>query len=60
MIPYKFLVPLLFELEAKRGRTNIRMHSVKYKKVEDASLMEVKLLEIGKEFSDLRDREYTM
>lgn len=32
----------------------------KSKKVEDVGLMEEKLLEMGKDLSDLMDREYTM
>jgi len=36
------------------------MKIAKLKKVEDVGLMEEKLLEMGKELSELRDREYTM
>jgi len=36
------------------------MQIAKPKKMEDVGLMEEKLLEMGKELSELRDREYTM
>lgn len=36
------------------------MQIVKSKKVEDVGLMEEKLLEIGKDMSELRDREHIM
>jgi len=60
VIPQKIVISLFFELEAERGRTNRWMQIAKSKKVEDVVLMEEKLLEMGKELSELRDREYTM
>lgn len=36
------------------------MQIAKSKKVEDVGLMEEKILEMGKELNELRDKEYTM
>jgi len=60
VIPQKIVIPLLFELEAERGRTHRWMHISKSKKVEYVGLMEEKALEMGKELSELREKGSTM
>lgn len=60
MIPQKFAISLLFELEAERGRTHRWMSISKSKKVEDVGLIEEILIEMGKELSELRDKEYNI
>lgn len=59
MIPQKFAVPPFFELEAERRRTHRWTQIAKSKKVEYVGLMEEKVLEMGKELSELSE-ESTM
>ena len=57
LIPEKFTIPLLHELEIERGCTHKWMHIAKSKNVEDVGLMEERLIEMGKELGDVRLRE---
>ena len=57
IIPQKFAIPLFFELEKERVRTNRWMKIAKSKGVEDIGHMENKLREMGRDLSALRDRE---
>jgi len=60
VIPEKIAIPLFFELETKRGTTHKWMQISKSRKVEDVGLMEEKVLEMGKELSELREKESMM
>ncbi len=53
----KFAIPLFFELEAKGVRTHRWMQIDNSKKVEDLGLVEENFLEMGKELSEIREKE---
>lgn len=59
-LSHKFAIPLFFELEAERERTHRWMQIAKSKKVEDVGLMEENVLEMGKDLSELREKESTI
>ena len=60
IIPQKFAVPFVFELEAERARIDRWMQISKSRKVEYLGLMEWKVLDMDKELSEIRERESTM
>lgn len=57
IIPQKFAIPLFFELEKERIRTHRWMQIAKSNGAKDVGHMEDKLREMGKELSDIRNRE---
>jgi len=60
IIPEKFEIPLLYEMDIERGGTHRWMKIAKSKNVEDVGLMEEKVTKTGKELSDFRMRESIM
>jgi hypothetical protein len=57
IFPQKSAVPLFFELEKERIRSHRWMKIAKSKGVEDIGHMENKIREMGRELSDVRNRE---
>ena len=60
MIPQTITIPLFFELEKERARTDRWMKIAKSRGVDDVGHMEEKLQEMGRELSRIRDRETMM
>jgi alkylhydroperoxidase/carboxymuconolactone decarboxylase family protein YurZ len=59
-IPQNFFIPLFFELEKERAKTQRWMQIAKSKGVENVGHMEEKLKEMGRELSNIRDKEAMM
>lgn len=57
MIPQKFAVPLFYQLEEERARTHQWMNLDASKGVHYIGAMEGKVVELGKDLSDVRLKE---